>query len=519
MNRRKYLVLIIVLLFVISPVYSQGVYRSFGVGFRTSIWKYSDSGSDRYQPGTVTTDIGGGMVYFFARLVDRWYLEASIGGVQRNVINYIGVENVTMTPLLFGARFDLLSSKLGSIFQPYLAFGGGMYTIQRNLVSSGVHIESDAELGVFLGVGINVVVASWFALNSDIKYHKINRTSSYTSELSGMQMGFGISFMFGSMPEILRIEDINVIVEDIYPAYYEFYSTYPIAQVSVRNMVDYPIEVNLHSNIEGYSERSQESGFIKIEAGEIEKIPVYAIFGPKLLYASKREPAVIDMSLEARAGASHVESMSVSVIIHSRNAWNGQIDRLRFFLTPDDEDIMTISRDVLDQLPADKGGQPKNFYIARDIFEKIRNAGINYRSDPNIPYYQDDYVQFALETLEKKSGDCDDLFILYSSLLESIGIHTAIIEVKDPQKDIAHLYMMFDTGLSSENGSAISSNEKRYIVRENRSGKRTIWVPVETTLIEQGFDQAWETGAMSYLQEGILRNGISEGWVRIINVE
>ena len=108
MNRLKYIVCLTVLFSITAPVFSQGVYRSFGVGFRTGIWKYSDSGSDRYQPGTVTTDIGGGMVYFFARLVDRWYLEASIGGVKRNVINYIGIENVTMTPLLFGARFDLL---------------------------------------------------------------------------------------------------------------------------------------------------------------------------------------------------------------------------------------------------------------------------------------------------------------------------------------------------------------------------------------------------------------------------
>jgi hypothetical protein len=146
-------------------------------------------------------------------------------------------------------------------------------------------------------------------------------------------------------------------------------------------------------------------------------------------------------------------------------------------------------------------------------------AGVSYRSDPNIPYYKDDYVQFALETLEKKSGDCDDLFVLYSSLLESIGIHTAIIEVRDPEKDIAHLYMMFNSGVSSENGSIISSNDKRYIIRENKSGKKTIWIPVETTLIGQGFDQAWETGAMNYLQESILRNGIAEGWVRVINVE
>jgi hypothetical protein len=348
-----------------------------------------------------------------------------------------------------GARFDLLSRNLGSIFQPYLALGGGMYTITRNIVTASVVNESDAELGLFFGGGVNVVLASWFALNADIKYQLINQTSSYKSDLSGVQMGFGLSFMFGGMPELLRIEDINIIVKDIYPAYYEFYATYPILQVAVRNMVSYPIEVNLHSNIEGYSERSQESGFIQIPPGETEKIPVYAIFGQKLLYAKQREPAIVDLSLEARAGATHTESMSVNVMIHSRNAWNGEVNRLSFFLTPDDEGIMNLSRGIVSQFNDETNTNSLKLKEAREIFNNLTQTGIRYQSDPNIPYYQDDYVQYASETMEKKSGDCDDLVILYCSLLESIGIQTAFVDVQDPDKDIAHLYMMFDSGQKS----------------------------------------------------------------------
>lgn len=519
MRKSGFLLCMILLFLIPSLTSAQGVYRSFGIGFRTGIWKYSDAGDTRYQPGTVMQSSGGGMAYFFARLVDRWYLEASIGGVSRNIVSIGSVENISMTPLLVGARFDLLSREYGSIFQPYLALGGGMYTINRNIVSGSVINESDAELGVFLGAGINIVLASWFALNTDIKYHMINRSSSYTSELSGVQMGFGLSFMFGNMPEILRIEDINVIVEDIYPAYYEFYATYPIVQVSVRNMVTYPIEVNLHSNIEGYSERSQESGFIKIAPGETEKIPVFAIFGPKLLYAKKREPAIIDLSLEARAGATHTESMSVNVTIHSRNAWNGEVNRLRFFLTPDEEEIMNLSRSIASQLDEDNTHEALNFLIARDIFNDLTQKGLHYQSDPNIPYYRDDYVQFATETIERKTGDCDDLVVLYCSLLESIGIQTAFIDVKDPEKEIAHLYMMFDSGLTPEQGTLISANEKKYVIRERSSGRKTIWIPVETTLVDGGFDQAWKEGATIYIQEGIFRAGIAKGWMRIVDVK
>ncbi len=518
MRKLGFIICLILLFLFPSSTSAQGVYRSYGIGFRTGIWKYRDAGNVRYELGTVSSS-SGGMVYFFARLVDRWYLEGSIGGVSRNIVSIGSFEDISMIPLLIGARFDLLSREYHSIFQPYLAFGGGMYTINRNIVSGSVINESDAELGVFLGAGINIVLASWFALNTDIKYHMINRSSSFTSELSGVQMGFGLSFMFGSLPEILRIEDINVIVKDIYPAYYEFYATYPIVQVSVRNMVSYPIEVNLHSNIEDYSERSQESGFIKIAPGETEKIPVFAIFGPKLLYAKKREPAIIDLSLEARAGATHMESMSVNITIHSRNAWNGEINRLRFFLTPDEEEIMNLSRSIASQHHEDNMNEILNFLLSREIFNDLTQKGLHYQSDPNIPYYQDDYVQFAAETIEKKTGDCDDLVVLYCSLLESIGIQTAFIDVKDPDKEIAHLYMMFDSGLTPEQGTLISANEKKYVIRERSAGHKTIWIPVETTLVDGGFDQAWKEGATIYIQEGIFRAGIAERWMRIVDVK
>jgi hypothetical protein len=517
---RKRVIILALLIVIFFPAYlsAQGMYRAYGIGVRTGIWKYSDAGDTRYLPGTVMQSSGGGMLYFFARLVDRWYLEGSIGGANRNVITGGTVENITMTPFLMGARFDLLSQDLGSFFQPYLAVGGGMYTINRNIVTGSVINESDAELGIFLGGGLNVIVASWFALNADIKYHMINRTSSYTADLSGVQMGFGFSFMFGSMPELLRIEDINVIVEDIYPAYYEFYATYPILQVSVRNMASYPIEVNLHSNIEGYSERPQESGFIKIPSDEVEKIPVYAIFGQKLLYAKQREPAVVDLSIEARAGATHVESMSVNVMIHSRNAWNGEVTRLSFFLTPDDNNLMNISRNFVNDENSIKESGPLQLAQAREVFDKLSEKGIRYQSDPNIPYYQDDYVQFAMETYDKKAGDCDDLVILYCSLLESIGIKTSFIDVRDPEMDTAHLFMMFDTGLPPMEGTKISSNEKKYIIRESKSGNKSIWIPVETTLIQDGFEQAWINGATAYIEDGIIRSGLTEGWMKIVDV-
>jgi len=517
-------------IFIATNLFAQGMYKSTGIGIRSAIWKPTDPGSSidvGAYPITILSGSGeGGLIYFFTRLKDRWYLEMSIGGLGNLVLTKVGTRGTytgssNIVPFLFGARYDWLSPEYGSIFQPYLSFGGGLHWVNRtkNSVTNQIDISSDTDVktGFYGGIGLNVPLASWFALNTDIKVHLLDFNPS--EDYSGVEYGFGFSFMWGSNPEIFRVEEVKVIVQDIYPAYYQFYNSYPLALVMVKNMVSYPIEVNIYSDIKGYSERSQESGFIKINPGETKDIPVYALFGPKLLYATQREPAVIDLELEARAGATHTKTISVNVIIHSRNAWNGEIDRLGFFITPDNEKVMEISRNVVGQNPDSNPESIKNFTTAKSLFDELKKMGIRYQSDPNIPFYQDDYVQFAIETKEKGVGDCDDLVVLYASLLESVGINTAFVQVKDPHKEIAHLYLLFDSGSSPGEGHLISSNEKRYLIREKSSGKKSLWIPIETTLVEEGFEQAWKTGAMTYLEEGILRAGISEGWVRIIDVD
>ena len=92
------------------------------------------------------------------------------------------------------------------------------------------------------------------------------------------------------------------------------------------------------------------------------------------------------------------------------------------------------------------------------------------------------------------------------------------MEVKDPDQEIAHLYLLFDTGIPPDEGHRNSTNEKRFVVRSGNSRNDTIWLPIETTVMDQGFNKAWELGALAYLEEGIVRNGLSEGWVRIIDV-
>ena len=520
------------ILLVHQPLPAQGISRSSGIGIRGSYWNMADHTtrfSVRSDGGQVSLDIGGigGWLSFFSRVHDNWFLELNLGAVARVKLEQSELASSdtdvsTVTPFLLGVRYDLLTLKHPSAFQPYLTLGSGPYwmtaIVTRDLTTGAeVSGESNTKLGAYAGAGTNIVLLSWFALNFDVKYHFVDFRAS--AEESGVDFGLGVSFMWGSKREIFQIREMKVVVRDIYPAYYQFYNTYPLALVSVKNVAGYPIEINVRGNVKGYSVRPKESGFVRLERGETKDIPVTAIFGPNLREISRRTPAVLDLEVEARAGSMYRKAISAEIIVHNRNAWNGEIDKLGFFVTPDDEGVLRLSREVTGAQPREDSAQAGNLQTAKVLFEALGRMGIQYRRDPNIPFYKDDRVQFATETIELRHGDCDDLVVLYASLLESAGIHAAFVEVKDPDQEMAHLYLMFDSGLAAGQAASISSNEKRYVVREDARGRSMAWIPVETTLVARGFEPAWEAGALEYLQDGVVREGLAGDWVKIIDVE
>ena len=79
--------------------------------------------------------------------------------------------------------------------------------------------------------------------------------------------------------------------------------------------------------------------------------------------------------------------------------------------------------------------------------------------------------------------------VCYSSLLNSVGIRTAFVDVIPPGKpDSAHIYMMLDTGIDAAQAQLVSDNPKRYVVRTGSQGGARAWLPVETTVVRSGFD-------------------------------
>ena len=128
--------------------------------------------------------------------------------------------------------------------------------------------------------------------------------------------------------------------------------------------------------------------------------------------------------------------------------------------------------------------------------------GINYVIDPQTPYTDlssdaqaIDYLQFPVQTLEYRAGDCDDLSILYSTLLESTGIEAAFITVP------GHIYAAFNLGMNPDDAKKTFQNPGDLIFLDGKT-----WIPVEITMVQDGFLKAWEMGAKEWREHNIEGN-------------
>ncbi|RPH92110.1 MAG: hypothetical protein EHM72_17875, partial [Calditrichaeota bacterium] len=311
-----------------EQVEAQGIVRAQGVGLRVSFWNISGRRSTinvDTQNGMSSVDLSGigPTFYYFSRAYRDLFLETSLGIVSSirtdhssSVNSSVQIESIV--PFLVGLRYDLLSTRLSGALHPYIGAGVGPYsafnlatTVTADGSANGVQekIESTMEYGWYAGGGVNFTLANWFALNADIKYHSVNMQP--IRNYSGVELGLGFSFMWGKKRELYEIKQIQVVVDDIYPAYHQIYTTFPIALVSVKNLAGYPIEVNIRSVVKGYSPGAKDSGFIKLGSGEMQDIPVTVYFGRQMLENYKSNTVILDMELEVRAATTLRERLNV----------------------------------------------------------------------------------------------------------------------------------------------------------------------------------------------------------------
>lgn len=322
-----------------------------------------------------------------------------------------------------------------------------------------------------------------------------------------------VSFKINTAKE-KSVEFIDVeIVKDIYPTFSEYFIDYPFAYGTIVNLTDEHITVKPMARIEGVNEKNIQSPIAAIAPHDTVRVPFYIII-PESYTSEIVELSYADFYLVTIADKPDDEFQK-AVLVNSINSWDGNVSNLRYFIKKDIDFSMNYAKSVLSDNKALLDTLPvalENFYKAKILFnEFVRH--LVYTSDPRAT---GEYVQFPNQTFELKGGDCDDLSVGYSSLLESVGIQTALVDYKANGK-VRHVNLLFNTILSPNQAKLLTNNDTKYFIRKNADGSDEIWLPVETTSLTD-FETAWKLGAEKFNKEAIGELGIAKDKVNIIDI-
>ena len=336
---------------------------------------------------------------------------------------------------------------------------------------------------------------------------------------TGDRVSFDVSVNLGRTRDpIAKIEYVEIL-SDIYPSSSAVYAFRPVGRARVRNVTDSPIEATVSFHVVPFMDAPTESRPQVIPAGETTEVPFFAVLNSAVQGIRSMTVSEGEVSVSAVRTGESEDSYPAKVLVRGRNDWNGDVTLLRYFITPEDPEILSTTRSVLGaEGPALDSADAglRNFRRAKALFDALTGR-LLYVNDP---WKSQDHVQYPSETLALKGGDCDDLTVLFCSMLSSVGIRTAFVDVVPPDRpDSAHIYLMFDTGIPPEGAGLLTDNPKRYIVRGKPDGSATLWVPLETTLTRKGFASAWEDGANQYYDNVEVGLGLMRGWVRIVDQE
>jgi len=295
----------------------------------------------------------------------------------------------------------------------------------------------------------------------------------------------------------LEIEE--VVIDRIFSAIYKYYNENPIGKIKIRNNTnDILKQIKMSLFIKEFMDFAWEIKVDELEPFTREEIPLFATFNDRILSVTEDTPFLTQFTLTYyEKDEEKKTSVTKPSILYSKNAlvWKDK-EMIASFITPQSAVIRKFTKEVIGNFHGDTKLEKINEKLATAmlLFNALSAYKMVYSPDPANPYNQTslkldvvDYVQFPFETLKYKSGDCDDLSILYASCLEGEGVNTIL--VTSP----GHIFLMFDTNVSVEQVQLLPFDKEVLLVVDDK-----IWIPVEVTRIGSSFLSAWYQGAKEY---------------------
>jgi len=294
----------------------------------------------------------------------------------------------------------------------------------------------------------------------------------------------------GNVPPV---EISRVQIKPIFAGIAKFYQDAPLGTLTLRNNANEPIyKVKISFKIKGFMDQPSVQVVDELKPRSVMEIPIKATLREKVLAIREDTPVLGIIGVEYVRGKSPQKlSTTVPFTLFGPNAilWSDKA-MIGAFVTPGDWAVKEFARTARDAAGEAPEALPASLFKAIAVYENLLAYKMSYLEDPNHPYRQSskevervDYVQYPRDTLRLRSGDCDDLSILFMALMENLGVETALADLP------GHVLPLFDAGVDPADIANVAGDPDRVIEVEGK-----VWIPVEMTSLGSGFSEAWTQG-------------------------
>ena len=406
---------------------------------------------------------------------------------------------------LYGLLGLDFSTKLSKEFEVGVLLAGGMSeSIYEDLDPAG----TVGMINVLGSLGAKIALNLSYNLDFEIRPSLIySYPLGYLDKFEGLTYGLGISgsYRYGTDPDapqakVRSIRFEEPAIQPLFAAMQSYYKDHSIGKVTIVNTEKFPInDVEVNFFQAGYMDSVTQSAAIQeLAAGDSVTIDLYALLNENVFQTEGITPLTGEIQVNYNSrGRIASQTQSVSYDLHDKEAMTWDDDRkVAAFITPSDTAlrnyvsyIRQACRDVTREGYSDK------IQTSMQIFYALTELGILYQLDPTSPFdaaqenpFIVDAVSLPRNTLIRGTGDCDDLTVLYTAMVEAAGMESAFITIP------GHIFAAFNTGVSARDYKLIHPDKAMTIPIDGE-----LWIPVEITMIgSEDFSTAWRVAVEEF---------------------
>ncbi len=352
--------------------------------------------------------------------------------------------------------------------------------------------HTDEKASFAFGVGFKKTVKNFPEVHVDYALTDTPVLPNTTTQFSG-------SLIIKDNPRAIRIAGAQI--DNVFASLYQHYGLAgaSIGSIKLRNATNDTLRAWITFQAKPYTQ-AQSADTVIVPPGDPFDFDLRAVFNSDILYAREnRLSGEVKVTYEYRKNQ-YTTAGAVDFALYGKKylTWDDPGKAVTFVTT--DEPLVKM---FVEQARVMAPALEEAPWFLRDdaasaiiIFNALKAYGIQYvidevtpfpalKSDLHAAHYRLDAILYPGEFLLKsdRAGDCDDLSVLYASMLQYAGLPTALIT--GPSH--GHIFMMFDTNIPVAYSRGLPVSSKLFVKHNG-----TLWIPVETTMIPKStFCEAW----------------------------